>query len=364
MSAFDPSCIDVEDFLSCLEIRNARQATEKEMLFSCPFPGHSTGDESPSAYMNIETTAFFCHSCHEKGNAIHFTRKVLGCSPLEAIRLLKQRYSPAGINPEAYNMVAEVEKILTREPDATAVMPTLDPIILDRFAVDWHRADQAPPELLPPALHYIMRQRDFDPETLIDWDFGYDEKSDRVVFPVFDHQGTLVGFKGRTWDPERQPKYLVLGDRPGRPERYGWPCYHTSRIVFGLHRFAHVRGEPDIIICEGELNAVALSQMGFDFAVAVNGSNFSDTQAKLIRQFGGSATVFFDSLKRDREGNLVPDEAGRDGTEKVVQALKPFMPVRVVPEHEGDPASMDQDEVVECLENAISCTVRSMLLES
>jgi len=91
MPAFDPSNIDVEDFLDCLDIRNVSRATAAEFRFSCPFPGHDNGDENASSYMNEETTAFFCHGCKASGNAVHFTQRVLGISPLEAIRMLKER---------------------------------------------------------------------------------------------------------------------------------------------------------------------------------------------------------------------------------------------------------------------------------
>ena len=58
MAPFDPSRIDVEDFLDCLEVRNLSKATEQEWRFSCPLPSHEGTDESPSCYMNAKTTAF------------------------------------------------------------------------------------------------------------------------------------------------------------------------------------------------------------------------------------------------------------------------------------------------------------------
>jgi hypothetical protein len=78
--SFDPSCIDVDDFLDCLDIENVTQATTTELRFSCPFPAHALGDETPSAYMNVETTAFFCHACHAKGNSEFRRSKRSACS--------------------------------------------------------------------------------------------------------------------------------------------------------------------------------------------------------------------------------------------------------------------------------------------
>lgn len=354
MSAFDPECVDVEDFLECLECRNVKQATEREMLFSCPFPAHSGGDENPSCYMNIETTAFFCHSCHEKGNAISFTQKVLEISPLEAIRMLKARYSPNGIDPDARSMTEEVRKLLDAQPLVQPENVILDPSIADRFALDWEAAHDAyERQEGHPACDYMF-ERGFDAPTLNLWGFGYDENSCRIVFPVCNEYGSLVGFKGRAHDG-RQPKYLILGDRPNRPQRYGFTPYQISLIVFGLDRVieswsAEATDDRTVIICEGELNVVALHQMGYTNAVAVQGSHFSNRQARLIRSYADRVILFLDS-----------DSAGQEATERIAQTLNPHMPVFVTPDHEGDPASMVPSEVSDTIEKSVSHTVRELL---
>jgi DNA primase len=357
MPAFDPSVIDVEDFLEALEIRNARQATAEEIRFSCPFPNHSNGDENASAYMNIETTNWYCHGCHEKGNAVSFAADYLGISPIEATRMLREVYQPGFINPEARNTSDEVRRIFdkNREEHDEPEQPQLDESVLERFGTDWFAVEKAVNNGDETYGLDYMLGRGFGPEVLTDWEIGYDESSRRITIPVRDLEGTLIGFKARAID-DRHPKYLVLGDRPGKRERYGWPCYHTSRVVFGLDRAVRMEDEPrHLVVCEGELNAIALQVAGFP-GVAINGSQFSLTQANLLRQEADAVTIFFDYFKRNDEGELVPDVAGRDGAVAVMDALKPFMVVRVVHGHEGDPASMSVAEIRETVEKAEGAT--------
>lgn len=341
---FDPACIDVDDFMECLDVQNVQQATTEEIRFSCPFPAHAMGDETPSAYMNVETTAFFCHACHAKGNAIHFTCKLLGISPIEAIRLLKARYSPHGIDPDARNMREEVLKILDKTEEEVPKLTKLDEGFLQPFLVNWAAVEQAYlANQCPPEFCYML-ERGFSIDTLNSWQFGYDERSDRILLPVRDEDGDLVGFKARAWD-DRKPKYLNLGG-----DRYGFKPFLKNSVVFGLDRAKHFGKH--LIVVEGELNVVAMCEKGYPNTVALNGSYFSERQMQLLRRYAESVTLFFDS-----------DPAGYDATEAVKESLKNFMSVYIVPDHDGDPADMDHEEIRACVEQSIS-HIRLQLLRS
>ena len=337
--SFDPSTIEVEDFLECLDIRNISEATTEEIRFSCPFPNHENGDENASAYMNAETTAFFCHGCKRRGNAVSFTAELLEITPLEAIRMLRERYMPGYLNPDAVDMVEEVRKILNKPPDIEVKQPVLPETAIDRFAVDWERSWHEVGQGCCPPTDYMF-ERGFKWQTLEKWEFGYDKIYDRITFAVRDEDGTLIGFKARAYD-DRHPKYLVLGDRPGKPERYGWPCYHTGHVLFGAHRVP--KQCDDLVICEGELNVVALDQKVGVPAVAINGSNFTEQHARIIRRVADGVTIFMDS-----------DHAGNEASKRIQDQLWPHMRVRIVPSHEGDPADMTADEIANCLQEAQS----------
>lgn len=350
MSRFDPSIVDIEDFLDVLEVRNLQKATAEEMKFSCPLPSHPGSDQDPSCYMNINTTAYFCHGCHSKGNAIHFTSEMLGITPLEAIRMLKQRYQPGGINIDAVSVADEVKKILDAEK-VQFEQPLLEEEIVEQFAVDWGQAHLAWMKhgTGHPACDYMF-ERGFEPEWLEKWEFGYDHLSDRVVFAVRDEKSRLIGFKGRSYDG-RNPKYLLLGDKEGRADRYGWNIYTPTRIVYGGHRLT---GHEQVVICEGELNAVSCWEKTGRPAVALQGSHPTEYQARIIRERADSAVIFLDS---DLAGNTAiwgTTNSRGEFTPGIAHMLAPFMPVHIVSPHKGDPAVMDASEIDYLVEEAQS----------
>jgi DNA primase len=333
---FDLSCIEVEDFLSCLDIRNIERATEKEFKFSCPLSAHASGDESPSAYMNIHTTAFFCHSCHAKGNAVTFAAQVLSVSPVQVTRMLKQRYSAAGIHPDTRNMEEEIKKLIDeRTNKIKRENIRLDESVLDQFAVDWHHlifeSDDVPDWVM-----YLVG-RGFTAAELARWEFGYHQERDRITLPIRDEKGYLVGIKARAYRDEQKPKYLNLKD-----PRNGIEAFLKNEIVFGLDRVDEYL--ESLIIVEGEWNAIAMQEHhGYPNAVAINGSYFGERQIKLIKRHCDKAILFFDS-----------DRAGFDATVAIGEALKPFINVYVCPEHPGDPMTMHSYSVQRCIEGAIT----------
>lgn len=349
MAVFDVTTVDVEHFLESLDIRNISQATEEEFRFSCPYPKHAGGDESPSCYMNTETTKFYCHGCKERGNAISFASYCLGISYLSAISLLRSAYQPGSIDPDQIDIVAEIDRILSKR-SVIDNQPLLDEKIANNYAMNWEAAwnHRNSNKAFEPANY--MFDRGFDWETLQDWEFGWDDFSKRIVFSVRDENGRLIGFKGRATDG-RQPKYLVLGDSPAK-SLYGFPRYFPSRIVFGAHR---ITGDPALVVCEGELNAIAVTMKTGLPAVAINGSNFTEQHSKVIRAIASEVILFLDS---DRAGSDAVWGWRNERTGKhhagIAETLSDFLPLRIVGDHDGDPASMTADQIIACVDNAQS----------
>lgn len=85
--------------LTALGMRNIT-IQDDEVKFSCPFPGHSHGDQHPSACMNMGTTAFICFGCKERGNAVSFLSKLENISPMMAARFLRERYEGGWKEPD------------------------------------------------------------------------------------------------------------------------------------------------------------------------------------------------------------------------------------------------------------------------
>lgn len=343
----DLSSVDVFDLLERADVKRARAASGgREANFSCPFSGHSHGDESPSAYMNVETTAWFCQGCKRRGNAVSFWAEVQNVSTPEAQRFLRETYGIEFSEPIGGSMQSEIDMRFAPVMDlAPVARPSR--AFLSSLRYDWAAASDD-------EFRLYMLDRGFSPAVMADWDVGYDYLSNRITLPVFDVDEELFGVKGRAWNDWHQPKYLVLGDASSSLS-YGFPPYEAAEVVFGLHR---ARGYKTAVLCEGELNAIACSQAGVIRPVATGMSYLSARHIQLVVREVDEVVLFYD-----------PDQAGHDAAygrvaadgghlPGAVELLEPFLPVRVVVDHEYDPAEYLRlgrgSEIIELAEGARS----------
>lgn len=322
----DLSPVDVEDLLKRLDLgENARLTSGgTEIHFKCFGPEHSDGG---SAYINIETTAWICHGCKRRGNAIHLVMEVQQIARATAERFLRDTYGIEFSEPVGGSMVAETEarfrEVIVPPP------PTPPPASwLVGARLDWW-TDR------PEPFQQYMIGRGFDPVVLADWDIGYDYLSNRVTIPVFDIDGTLVGVKGRDWTDQDERKYMILGDR--QYPRYGFQPYEASEVVFGLHRNRSWRS---VVVLEGELNALALSQLGVPRPVAAGMSYFSERHAQLIAREADEAVVYYDAGQAGHDGVWGRIDSAGVHRPGVAQMLETYMPVRVVEPLLEDPAKL------------------------
>jgi hypothetical protein len=165
-----------------------------------------------------------------------------------------------------------------------------------------------------------MLDRGFHPKILDKWAIGWDIISQRVSIPIRDEHGNLIGFKGRSVDAF--PKYLVLGGT-----EYGFETYEVSRVLVGLHLAEDTK---DLIVVEGELNALAMHQKGHTNTVGISGKMLSEYQINLIKKYADTVTFIFDEVR---------------DTNNAAQLLRDSMPTYVTPKHGKDPADMYEDEL-------------------
>lgn len=310
--------VNVKDLLESTGARNLTRSGN-EFTFSCFSGNHSHGDATPSAGMNATTTLWRCRSpnCGLKGNAVDYLAELRGFTKSEALRLLQEKYGGPEISSEPGELEMYVQRIREshNRPEEERIAPSEQWV--DYFA---HNLESTASD---EALNYLIG-RGISPSSLAEWQLGYDPRSDRVTIPIRDQDGKLVGFKARAISSEQFPKYLILGHQLEQEFwSYDFNTYKKSDYVFGADHHRHIKS---VVICEGELNAIALHQMGIH-GVAVAGSEFSEKQRQIIVSLYDSATIYFDD-----------DLAGRAGVEKVAEALSPDMPVKVVQHQLGDAA--------------------------
>jgi hypothetical protein len=128
------------------------------------------------------------------------------------------------------------------------------------------------------------------------------------------------------------PKYLVLGDK-GR-KRYGFPTYDKARVVFGLDRYASSNSQT-LVLVEGEIDVMSLDVMGIA-AISCCGSTMSTEQARLIREYCDEIVLFFDDDAAGRNGIYGVDKGDGEHKPGIIEALEPFIRVRVVGRHRFD----------------------------
>lgn len=335
--ALDLSKVDVYEFLNELGMNNVREEN-KDVWYSCFSDQHYRGDANPSASMEKGTTRFYCFSCGMHGNAVSFLAELENVSPIQAAIWIKERFIGTSI-PDQATILDNVKEILNSKPKikASEKLEAIEEIEATRRLIDWKSqkawfafSGDMRDEIDRPVMY--MFDRGFEPEVLDKFQVGWDKISERISIPVRTEDGKLVGFKARSID--RQPRYIVLGG----PE-YGFDPYPTRKILFGLDK-AEIKDE--IIVCEGELNAIALHQHGYTNAVGISGKVISDEQAELIKKHGQKAVLIFDEVE-DAITNA--------------KKIRATIPTAIIPEHDKDPAEMDATEIAWLLQSKKSSLI-------
>ena len=132
----------------------------------------------------------------------------------------------------------------------------------------------------------------------------YSKFRNRVMFPITNDSGKVIGFTGRTLstDEKAGPKYL------NSPET---PIYSKSRVLFNLYQAKEaIRQLNYAILVEGQMDCISVFAAGFHNVIASSGTAFTDAQAKLLGRHSKNAVVNFD-----------PDTAGAKATERTLTLL-------------------------------------------
>jgi DNA primase len=317
--------IDVIDFLTTLGIEGIAP-TGNEVVFRCPFPGHRHGDANPSASMNQKTTAWICFGCQRRGNAVTFLCELESINVIVAKRWLREAYQGGFKEPIGGSLQDELERYFDQKMDEVGeINPPIGEEWGKSLAIDWHmvtKADRSDTE----GLHYML-DRGFSAQTLWEHQIGYDYADERVLIPIRNEEGSLVGFKGRAISPNQKPRYRVAG-----PPRYPFSPYKTAEVVFGLDSVT----DDHLIVCEGELNVLMMRQHGFFNAVGISGASMSQRQAELIVARCHTATLYYDS-----------DAAGNAGMRHAANMLYKHIAVNLLPPHTKDAADSTKEEVTQ-----------------
>lgn len=318
----------------------------------CPFHDEKT----PSFIVNPERQSYKCFGCGEGGNVFTFLMQQDRLTFPEAARLLAERSgipipepresAPAGESREALFAALRFADEFFRERLASSAgngarryleRRGISPATIERFGVGYAPASwdgllaSARRRRLPPAIlakaGLVIPKRDGS---------HYDRFRDRVVFPIRDLQGRVVGFGGRTLG-DGEPKYL------NSPET---ALFQKGHLLYGLTEVRRVSRAPsEIALMEGYTDVVLAHQHGIESAVATLGTSLTPDHARLLRRFTERVVLVFD-------GDDAGDRASARGIEPLLEA---DLEVRIVHLPAGiDPADLVVREGGEALARALA----------
>ena len=157
----------------------------------------------------------------------------------------------------------------------------------------------------------------------------YDKFRNRLMLPVIDVRGDVVGFGSRVID-KSEPKYMNTTETV---------AYSKRRVLYGLN-LAKKTKRPNMILCEGNLDVVTLHQAGFDNAVACMGTALTQEQIRLLSRFTRELVLCYDN---DGAGQMATDRALEllQNSEFTVKVLR--LPQRLV---DGHYVKQDADDFI------------------
>lgn len=318
----------------------------------CPFHKERT----PSFYVVPQKQIFHCFGCDSGGSAFNFLMKLENLTFVEAAEKLASR---VGIKIEADKQLGPEEKarirarealefaadfyhqVLKKDPSASAARQYVAKRKLSGAMVDAFQVGFAPRE---GGLLAAARKKGFDDETLLK--AGLIAKRDggglrefffdRVLFPIRDLKGAVVGFGGRTMG-DGAPKYLNSSDSQ---------VFSKGRNLYGFHEgLASVRKAKKALLMEGYMDVIAAHQYGFTNACAPLGTALTPEQAALLKKNADSVVIVFDA-----------DEAGlRAAIRGSEIALQAGLNVRLTTVLEGkDPDELLQSKGAEAFERTLA----------
>ena len=284
-------------------------------------------ERTPSFTVVPDKGFFHCFSSGEHGDVIGFLMRLEGLSFPEAVEKLAQaagldvpRESPEAAERarrrrgllEAVEAAAAFHERQLRLPAGRRAMDYLRGRGLDDDTIGRFRLGYAPGD--PAALEQALKRSGFEAGTLIEAGLlrlpdgaGTPVASlrNRVVFPITDRRGLPIGFGGRALG-DAQPKYL------NTPET---PIFRKGEVLYGLAqaRDAAWRAR-EVIVVEGYMDAIALSQAGFAHSVASLGTAFGEDQLRALWRLVDEPVLCFDG-----------DEAGRRAARRAAERALPLL---------------------------------------
>ena len=309
--------IRIEDVVG--EYVRLRKSGPSRYMGLCPF--HN--EKSPSFTVHVVHQFYKCFSCGAGGDVVKFVMEKEGLSFYEALKSLAERYGIAMPKRSQYSddesrlrgAILQMHELAQESFRANLKGPPGETArsYLERRGVAGETAERfglGYSDRSGRALLRLLEQRDFtaaqmEQSGLVgkrqDGSF-YDRFRHRLMFPIHNESGKIIGFGGRALAAEDEPKYL------NSPET---PIYKKSYVLYNLHRAKEaIRREDRVILVEGYMDAIGVTAAGFGAVVASCGTSLTAQQVQALKRHTPRIVVNFD-----------PDAAGANAAERSINLL-------------------------------------------
>lgn len=278
----------------------------------CPFHNEKT----PSFTVDDRKQLFHCFGCGEGGDVVSFIMHKEGLSYIDSMKYLAKK---AGIKLDDTKSSKE-NKILNRYYDINKdiMMYFYKNLLTDKAGQIYLKnrgfksnivntfmlgfAKNSWDDLLSYVRNKDYLLDDIENLGLIKKSQNgkyYDKYRNRLIFPIINHYGKVIGFGGRSID-STMPKYLNSPESQVFKKRYN---------LYGLNIFKK-QSNKDIILVEGYMDVIGLNNQGIDQAVASLGTSLTSDQAKLLKRYAKNVYICYDE-----------DNAGIKATDRAIEIL-------------------------------------------
>ncbi|TWD33784.1 DNA primase [Pantoea sp. SJZ147] len=312
------------DIVELIDARVKLKKQGKNYHACCPFHNEKT----PSFTVNGEKQFYHCFGCGAHGNAIDFLMNYDRLEFVESIEELATSHGldvpyEAGNGPSPmerhqrqslYQLMENLNGFYQQSLQQSSAQSARDYLehrglsadIINHFAIGY----------APAGWDNVLKRFGKQPEDreslmeagmLVSNDKGrvYDRFRERVMFPIRDKRGRVIGFGGRVLGNDT-PKYL------NSPET---PVFHKGRQLYGLYEALKNHPEPKrLLVVEGYMDVVALAQFGVDYAVASLGTSTTAEHIQLLFRSTDNVICCYDG-----------DRAGREAAWRALETALPYM---------------------------------------
>lgn len=310
--------------------------TGQNLVGLCPFHGEKT----PSFTVFPSTASFYCFGCGAAGDVITFIKRIENLDYLDAVKFLADRAGMKMPDNQVNDAASRMRmRILEANREAARFYHHYLYSPEGRKGLEYYYSRGYTDKTIRhfglgyasegwDTLLRFLRQKGFKDEELTAAFLAkrssrgsmFDIFHHRVIVPIIDIRGNVIGFGGRILD-DSKPKYINTSDTL---------VFKKTNNLFGLN-FAKSTGKK-LILCEGYMDVIALHQAGFTNAVAALGTSFTADHARLLSRYADEVTLIFDS-----------DAAGQKGAQRAIGLIRETgVDIRVI----AVPNGKDPDEFI------------------